>query len=339
MQKRRWQVERRLEGGKSGATVELLVDPVSGEHSVRKKGFTSSDPNERDAFILDKNLFGGGAHLNPVEMYTSEDVCWQLAPYIDGNVFSELLLGNGEQILLAHNLRMLLVASMRRGGYFSQKHLQSAARFFSQYLFQGATKPMDVLDSLPGVEQRAICGYDLRSVLLDTVGFLLEEETLVPCGFYPVDLNASNIFSVNDTVQVIDQQLLFSSPAIIAAKLQFGWRHFATSVDEYSLSVLAAQRSHLMGNIPLISRLDQVFLEFFAEQFAWCDPDIFATILQQVHAIQLFRNIRGVLHYAVNTRKVSEQDVQDFISPFFRLVAENAQFLSSTRSDLKHSTR
>lgn len=296
-----------LSGGRSGATVDL-VHTGSGDRYVRKARRNGVPINrhgtERDAHTIDRHMFEGGAKIVESKHCTScSDRRCSVMPYYDGQKL-ETLLDNAET-RRAHDIRMRLLKSMQEGGYFDQRHYGNTSEMWEYWMLNR----MDLFEALVQGEANFdyIEGANLAETSRQAILHLTHSSTDVPRGFFPRDLNSGNVIEKpNGDVVVIDQTLMFGSPAIVGAKLLFGWRGMIKGGQVINERELDERTSEVL-------KLDDEFLSNFARYYH--GESSLPEIVRQIGGCQILRHHRAMWHLSHRAELVSDK-VRGAIQPF-----------------------
>ncbi|MDP3982526.1 MAG: hypothetical protein Q8Q65_00410 [bacterium] len=104
-------------------------------------------------------------------------------------------------------------------------------------------------------------------------------------------MNPGNVFlNGGNSLAVVDQTMLFGSPALVPAKLLFGWRRVSNSKVD-TLSYIDV--NNIADETERVMKLDNQFLDQFSSFY----PSSQA-IIRQVGACQIIRHARGLMRFA-----------------------------------------
>lgn len=301
--------EDQLSGGKSGDKVTLVRNPITNELLVKKTSQSGDIPteqglSERDAFVISRDIFKGpNTLINETNICTKcfkehgEKGC-NISQFIDGVSLNEILLSSVSQ---AQTHRLELVEVMEKNGYFKQHiYRLSNIEWWKLLSLPKFIKFYNTIAQLQQNDDEEIFsnGINLANALAEALEILTNNKKTVPNGFFPSDLNVSNIFVTDNEIKLIDQTMVLTDPVAVAVKLFFGWRKLGI-VD--TTSSLTSKVNEFKAEQKQIENADNEFIESIQNIY----PE-YKTFRKRLFAALLIRHIRGLYSMRIKYKNDSQ---------------------------------
>lgn len=285
--------EKVLIGGRSGSEVIKVIGPDS-IPLVRKSKYRSLPVDEKGssqyhAYLLDKFLMDGRPS-GMIEITKSCSLCQlqtcTLGPFVEGKMLDELI---DTDLNAAHTIRMDLLKVLIEKGYFKQNHLMPGDPLWLQWLqnrksFLGNLEEWERTNN----PEQWLDGINLIDATKRAIDVLINPTIQVPHGFFPRDLNPSNIIiNHSGQIRVVDQTMMFGDPAIVPLKLVIGWRNLSI---QHTGEKLAAKSAEFKATQHIVDQLDNTMLEAFTSLYP-----IYKEFRPRLYAGLTIRHIIGLL--------------------------------------------
>jgi len=304
----------------SGAKVDLAIDnhekpwvrKTEGEnHYIDIKRETSQSV----AVFLDHVQFKHGARL--VATTQCSETCLKrcvVSPFIDGLSLNDILGEDNSGIQRVAQLRLMLIESMKAGGYFNQQKISSPSAFYQWKFIEDS----HLLSYLKQSNHLQICGTKIDDVSHEAGDFLCHGDFMVPMGIFPNDLNVTNIlFRENDQeIRVIDQRLSWMSSGASIAKMIIGWRGLATLIPKKP-NWCERNLESLYGNIAETKKFDEIYLQRFFSYYNWMSDGDQSNLVKEIAALQILKTFITLNKYIEQDQFPPQEIVDLAIGPFF----------------------